>query len=161
MNRKILCIDDNRSILRFYFTVLADCDVVVAETGEAGYSFAREAYGKRAPFAVAFVDIMLPGGIDGLTTAQKIRKSDPCIEFVIVTSGDTTLKDVADVVLPPEKLIFLRKPFNVEEIRQIATCLTRKWNAERELRRTNRNLKRAIKIASDGLRRSAEIWKEK
>ncbi|GAA3269177.1 hypothetical protein GCM10020258_41510 [Sphingomonas yabuuchiae] len=45
----------------------------------------ERAQAEGSPFAVAFIDIRMPPGIDGRETARRIRALDPDIHIVIVT----------------------------------------------------------------------------
>jgi signal transduction histidine kinase len=103
-----------------------------ASQGQEGYQMVAEAKNKD-PFAVAFVDIRMPPGWDGMETAVKIREIDPDIELVIVTAySDRTMEEIVRAVGSPDKLLFLRKPFDPEEIRQMARALSSKWHLIRD-----------------------------
>jgi len=79
-------------------------------------------------YAVAFIDIRMPPGWDGIKTAQKIREIDRDIEIVIVTAyADVTRSQIVSNIGYPEKLLYLRKPFDNDELAQIALQLTTKW----------------------------------
>ena len=68
-------------------------------------------------------------GWDGMETAAKIRQLDPNIEFVIITAySDRARAEIVASVGAPDKLLFLRKPFDPEELTQFAVALTAKWD---------------------------------
>ena len=101
---------------------------------------ARETRQKR-PFAVAYVDIRMPPGIDGVAAVRNIRRIDKAIEIVLMTAY--TDKPLADIVQDMEllhKLLYIRKPFAREEIQQITLALVEKWNLEQELAARRRQL---------------------
>ncbi|MCW5209422.1 response regulator, partial [Desulfobulbus sp. US1] len=76
-----------------------------------------------------FVDIRMPPGWDGMETATRIRKFDPDIEIVIVTAySDRSREEIARAVGTLHKLLFFRKPFDPEELMQVAVSLCYKWN---------------------------------
>ncbi len=108
-------------------------ELVTATQGEDGFKKVKEAREQDRPFALAFVDIRMPPGWDGLQTSKVIRKIDPNIEIVIVTAYSDRERDeiVAEVGMP-ERLLYLKKPFDPEEIRQLALSLSRKWELERK-----------------------------
>jgi len=73
----------------------------------------------------------MPPGWDGLKTAKAIRDVDKNIEIVIMTAyADHDQKQIADTVGTPEKLLYIKKPFQAEEIYQLALSLTTKWSLE-------------------------------
>ena len=100
----------------------------------------REAHLKR-PIAVAYVDIRMPPGIDGVATVRNIRRFDRAIEIVLMTAyTDTPLADIVQDMELLHKLLYIRKPFAREEIQQITLALVEKWNLEQELAARRRQL---------------------
>lgn len=86
------------------------------------------------PYAVAFVDIRMPPGWDGVETIQQIWRVDPYIQMVICTaysdySWDETIKKLGE----SDNLLILKKPFDVIEVRQLAYSLSRKWKIQSQL----------------------------
>ena len=76
----------------------------------------REAHLTR-PIAVAYVDIRMPPGIDGVATVRNIRRFDRAIEIVLMTAyTDTPLADIVQDMELLHKLLYIRKPFAREEI---------------------------------------------
>jgi len=104
-----------------------------AGQGSEGVKLAAAALEKKQAFAVAFIDIRMPPGFDGMETAARIRRIDPDIEIVVVTAfSDRSRDEIVRAVGCPEKLLFLRKPFDPEELLQMALSLTAKWNLARQ-----------------------------
>jgi two-component system, cell cycle sensor histidine kinase and response regulator CckA len=104
-----------------------------AGQGPEGVALAAAAIEKNLPFAVAFIDIRMPPGFDGMETAARIRRIDPDMEIVVVTAySDRSRDEIVGAVGRPEKLLFLRKPFDPEELLQMALSLTAKWNLARQ-----------------------------
>ncbi|RZM10623.1 MAG: GGDEF domain-containing response regulator [Sphingomonas sp.] len=86
------------------------------------------------PYAVAFIDVRMPPGIDGRETARRIRLLDPDINIVIVTGySDFSPLEISRVAGPPDKIFYVAKPFEVAEIVQTATALGARWRVDREL----------------------------
>ncbi|MGP7796043.1 EAL domain-containing protein [Sphingomonas sp. CLY1604] len=86
------------------------------------------------PYAVAFIDVRMPPGIDGRETARRIRALDPEINLVIVTGfSDFSPIEISKVAGPADKIFYIAKPFEVAEIVQTATALSRRWEVDREL----------------------------
>ncbi|MDD5697467.1 MAG: response regulator [Victivallaceae bacterium] len=106
-------------------------DIDTAGQGEEAFEMVKAALNNKAPYAVMFTDMRMPPGWDGLTTAKKIREIDKNIEIVIMTAyADHNQSTIAEEVGMPEKLLYIKKPFQAEEIFQLALSLTAKWNAE-------------------------------
>jgi len=91
----------------------------------------KSSLAKERPFAVAFIDMSMPG-INGAETARQLWEIDPQIKIVIITAFSTYTPDDIVTIAGREDLLFLRKPFMNEEIRQFVRALTREWNLERE-----------------------------
>ncbi len=85
-------------------------------------------------FAVAFIDVRMPPGIDGRETAARIRALDPDIQLVMVTGySDFSPLEISRVAGPADKIFYIAKPFEVAEIWQTATALSHRWQGDREL----------------------------
>ena len=86
------------------------------------------------PFAVAFIDVRMPPGIDGRETARRVRRADPDVNLCIVTGySDFSPLEITRVAGPADKIFYIAKPFEVHEVRQTATALAHRWTADREL----------------------------
>ncbi|MBX3594005.1 EAL domain-containing protein [Sphingomonas sp.] len=85
-------------------------------------------------FAVAFIDVRMPPGIDGKETAKRIRALDPDINLVIVTGySDFSPLEISREAGPADKIFYIAKPFQVEEVVQTATALGARWEVDRRL----------------------------
>ena len=85
-------------------------------------------------FAVAFIDVRMPPGIDGRETAKRIRALDPDINIVIVTGfSDFSPLEISRVAGPADKIFYIAKPFQAEEVVQTATALSQRWQSDRAL----------------------------
>jgi PAS domain S-box-containing protein len=101
----------------------------------------RVAMAESRPYAVAFLDMRMPPGLDGVRTGEQIRALDPNVQLVLVTAySDVDPSEIARRIQPPDKLLYLKKPFHAEEIRQLALSLGTKWRAERQLEEVQRGL---------------------
>ena len=86
------------------------------------------------PYAVAFIDVRMPPGIDGRETARRIRALDAEINLVIVTGySDFSPLEISKVAGPADKIFYIAKPFEVAEVVQTATALAHRWQVDREL----------------------------
>jgi len=101
---------------------------------EAAVTAVRDALSAEDPFAVAFLDMRMPPGPDGVWAASRIRELDPAIEIVVCTAySDVDPRDIGGFVPPEEKLSYLQKPFHPHEIRQMTIALASKWRAEHRI----------------------------
>ncbi|MDF7774716.1 EAL domain-containing protein [Sphingomonas sp. AOB5] len=86
-------------------------------------------------FSVAFIDVRMPPGIDGKETARRIRALDPDINLVIVTGySDFSPLDISRAAGPADKIFYIAKPFQAEEVIQTATALGSRWQVDLELK---------------------------
>jgi diguanylate cyclase (GGDEF)-like protein len=101
---------------------------------EAAVAAVRDALAADDPFAVAFLDMRMPPGPDGVWAAARIRELDPAIEIVVCTAySDIDPRDIGGMVPPEEKLSYLQKPFHPHEIRQMTISLASKWRSEHRI----------------------------
>jgi len=160
-NRRILVIDDNVSIHEDFRKVLmppSDSDSLTqarvalfgevptlppqvhyeldfATQGREGFGLAQDAYQKGNPYALAFVDMRMPPGWDGLETIEHLWYVDPEVQIVVCTAySDHPWEDVSRRIGETDKLLILMKPFNSIEVVQLANSLTKKWNLARSVR---------------------------
>jgi diguanylate cyclase (GGDEF)-like protein len=104
--------------------------------GEAAVTAVATALKEGRPFALAFIDMRMPPGPDGVWAAERIRDLDGEIEIVICTAfSDLDAATIRQRVPPEDKLFYLEKPLRAHDIRLIATALTQKWHAERRIAR--------------------------
>lgn len=138
-NRRILVIDDNRGIHDCFREILrgppVDFTMESAYQGLEGVELVRRTLEKGEAYAVAFVDMRMPPGINGIETIKKLWEVDADLQVVICTAHAefswTDLKDLGS----SDQLLILKKPFDLIEVRQMAEALSVKW----ELRRRGRH----------------------
>jgi diguanylate cyclase (GGDEF)-like protein len=107
---------------------------VFCEGAEAAVAAVRDALSADDPFAVAFLDMRMPPGPDGVWAAARIRELDPAIEIVVCTAySDVDPRDIGGMVPPEEKLSYLQKPFHPHEVRQMTISLASKWRSEHRI----------------------------
>ncbi len=165
-NRRVLIVDDQKEIhadfvemlkpslmkaatdeLAEAFTArgkevfLPEFELLHATSGEEGYDLIKNGRESDRPIAVAFVDIRMPPGIDGIETIRQVRMIDRDIEVVIMTAyTDRSLPEIIHDMELLHKVLYIRKPFAREEIQQITLALVGKWNVEQELAEKRRQL---------------------
>jgi signal transduction histidine kinase/AmiR/NasT family two-component response regulator len=157
-NRRILIVDDQQSIHDDFRKILGAGDAAkassarsaflgaaqtatssgpgfrlsFADQGERGVQLLEEAFQRGERQAMAFVDVRMPPGLDGLQTIQGLWRVDPALEVVICTAySDYSFEEIVAKLGSSHRLLILKKPFDPVEVRQLADALTEKWNVSR------------------------------
>jgi diguanylate cyclase (GGDEF)-like protein len=178
LNRRILIIDDSRDIHDDFRKVLGGLDsaaslaaaelallgeslptnmnpgfeVESAMQGQEGVVRVQQAIDEGRPFAMAFVDMRMPPGWDGLETIERLWAVDPDVQVVICSAhSDYDWSDVVARLKNSDKLLVVKKPFEPIEVLQSANALTRKWQNERIVRRQVETLEREVTARTQGL----------
>jgi DNA-binding NarL/FixJ family response regulator len=132
-------------------------DLALCLQGDDAVEVVKTAVEENKPFAVAFVDVRLPPGPDGVWAAEHIRTVDPNVEIVMVTAySDVDPSDVASRVLPADKLLYVQKPFRPQELRQFASALSDKWKTGRLLQKVHDELEERVRQRTAELRKVNE-----
>jgi diguanylate cyclase (GGDEF)-like protein/PAS domain S-box-containing protein len=80
------------------------------------------------PYAMAFIDMRMPPGWDGVETAERLWQLDPRLQVVFCTAfSDHSWSDVLTRLDVRDRLLILKKPFDTIEVYQLANALTTKW----------------------------------
>ena len=96
---------------------LPQVEIVAVSQGEAAVQAITHSRTAKQPFSVAFIDVRMPPGMNGLEAAVKIREIDTELPIVIVTAyTDIQTIDLARKVPPADRLFVLQKPFHTTEI---------------------------------------------
>ena len=140
-NNRILIIDDNPAIHVDFKKILeakdssesslgdlfladeapqstgCDYQLTSAHQGQDGAEIAAEAFGNGQPFALAFVDMRMPPGWDGLETIKELWKTDNKLQIVICTAySDHNWRDLQNELGKTDNLLILKKPFDLSLI---------------------------------------------
>lgn len=103
-------------------------EIHTANQGEEGFEKILAALDEGRPFALAFVDVRMPPGIDGIQTIKKIWEIDKNIQVVICTAySDYNWEQTTKELGIGDNLLILKKPFDSVVVRQLACALTKKW----------------------------------
>ncbi len=157
-NRRVLVVDDNRAIHDDFRKILTPpdagaslddleaelfgeddtpapagarhvFDICSAHQGQEALELAREAIAAERPYAMAFVDMRMPPGWDGLQTTLELWKVAPDLQIVICTAySDYSWEELLARIGGSDQLVILKKPFDTIEVLQLANALTEKWN---------------------------------
>ena len=152
-NRRILIIDDTPSIHHDFRKILdpdAEGEQDLAGTEEALFGtlppdrltfeldsayqgqealeLVKRARSEGRPYALAFTDMRMPPGWDGLETIEQLWKADPHLQIALCTAySDYSWEAMAERLEFGDQLLVLKKPFDSLEIRQMASAMTWKW----------------------------------
>jgi PAS domain S-box-containing protein len=157
-NLRILIIDDNRAIHADFLKILCrtstegealeaveellfsgmaqpnrriQYEVESAYQGQEALEMARQAVQNGRPYAVAFLDVRMPPGWDGVETAARLWEVCPDLQIVICTAySDYSLDAMAEKLGASDQLLILKKPFDSVEVLQLANALTDKWHLQ-------------------------------
>src|SRR6266436_1483121 len=172
-NRRILVIDDNRAIhedFRKIFnspqgqsSTLAEAEAALfgqppvaaclpafefdsAFQGQEGLSLIQRALEENRPYAMAFVDVRMPPGWDGIETIARIWEKYPELQVVVCTAySDYSWEHMVKKLGHSDRLVILKKPFDNIEVLQLATALTEKWCLYQQARCKLDDLERMVR----------------
>ena len=136
-------------------------EVVQCRQGNEAIEAVMEARAGGRPFNMAFLDVRMPPGPNGIEAAAAIRKHDPDIYIVIVTGySDIHPREIARKVPPTDKLFYLLKPLHGRELEQLAKALNTKWQVEQTLRRQQQELEQKVAERTASLSKANETLKK-
>jgi two-component system, NtrC family, sensor kinase len=97
------------------------------------------------PYAMAFVDMRMPPGLDGVETIERLWRIDPQLQIVICTAySDHSWEEVLARLDVQDRLLVLKKPFDIIEISQLARTLTAKWALAQQVALQMNSLEEAV-----------------
>ncbi|MEO6741455.1 MAG: response regulator, partial [Chthoniobacteraceae bacterium] len=154
-SRRILVVDDNRAIHGDFRKILGRTEsaqgglsdarsrlfgdtqpqqkaegfqIDSAYQGAEAVEMVRRARDEGRPFAMAFVDVRMPPGLDGIETTAKLWEVDPHLQIVICTAySDYGWDEMTARLGTSDQLLVLKKPFDTIAVLQMAGALTAKW----------------------------------
>ncbi|HTA30749.1 MAG TPA: PAS domain S-box protein, partial [Candidatus Cybelea sp.] len=150
---RILVIDDNRAIHSDFRKILcpsssAPLEVLEAALfgpeeagvkppvfemdsayqGQEGLALLEQSLKQGRPYWMAFVDVRMPPGWDGVETIAKLWEVAPELQVVICTAySDYSWGSMTSRLQHRDRLVILKKPFDAMEVLQMASALTEKW----------------------------------
>ncbi|KTC98406.1 EAL domain-containing protein [Legionella erythra] len=129
-----------------------------SEQGQEGVEKIKKALAEGKQYALAFVDIRMPPGWDGLETIRQIWKVDKDIQVVICTAySDYTWDETVQKLGISDNLLVLKKPFDKVAVRQLACALTRKWLLAKESRVHTEQLHQLVSERTQSLQHSLSL----
>ncbi|WP_131794799.1 EAL domain-containing protein [Fluoribacter gormanii] len=118
----------------------------------------KENLKKGIHYALAFVDIRMPPGWDGIETIKHMWEVDPDIQVVICTAySDYSWEDTVKELGIGDNYLILKKPFDVVAVRQLACALTRKWILANDAKHHEKILQQTVKERTESLQQSLSL----
>lgn len=108
----------------------SEFEIDSAFQAEEGLARVHHAIQEKRPYAIAFVDVRMPPGLDGIEVMPKLWIADPDLPIVICTAySDYSWEEMFARIGISDHAYILKKPFDRDEILQLAHSLTEKRRA--------------------------------
>lgn len=139
-------------------TALPQFYIDTASQGEEGFLKVKAALEANSPYALAFVDVRMPPGWDGIETIKRIWEIDPQIQIVICTAfSDYSWEETIEQLGMVDNLLILKKPFDNTSVRQLATALTKKWKLLQLVKENTELLEKRVNERTTSLQNSLSL----
>jgi signal transduction histidine kinase len=171
-NRRILVIDDNKAIHADIRKILLPSqegrddlrateaalfgntdtrsrlpqfEIDSAYQGKEGFELIEKSLAENRPYAMAFVDVRMPPGWDGVETTATIWQRYADLQVVICTAfSDYSWEQMLQKLGYSDRLVILKKPFDCIEVLQLAILMTEKWRLYQQARLRLSDLERMV-----------------
>jgi two-component system sensor histidine kinase/response regulator len=172
-NRRILVIDDSPAIHEDFRKVLIDSyrhfndlegeeaalfgetstklelpvfEIDSAYQGQEGLELIEKSLLENRPYALAFVDVRMPPGWDGVETTCKIWEKYADLQVVICTAySDYCWEEMLKTLGYSDRMVILKKPFDSIEVLQLAISMTEKWRLYQQARVRLQDLEKMVR----------------
>ena len=181
-NRRILVIDDNQAIHQDFRKILAptkcrsnklaaaeaalfedtepqitlpEFQIDSAYQGQEGLDLIEKSLEEDHPYAMAFIDVRMPPGWDGVETTAKIWEKYPDLQVVICTAySDYSWEEMLKKFGYSDRLVILKKPFDNIEVLQLAVSMTEKWRLYQQAKLRLADLERMVQERTAALQKT-------
>src|ERR1700722_8054533 len=171
-NHRILVIDDNRAIHDDFRKILTNSSSVAndldeeeaalfgvtaikfqlppfeidsAYQGQEGLDLIEKSLQEGRPYALAFVDVRMPPGWDGIETTCKIWEKYSDLQVIICTAySDYSWENILETLGYSDRMVILKKPFSRAEVLRLAIAMTEKWRRYQEAKLHLDDLERVV-----------------
>ncbi len=120
---KIALLEDNPPILDYLSTALEMLGHTVHKFTSGAplleTLFTGESARVPLPYDLALIDLLLPGHLSGLQTAQMIRQAIPAQQLHIIVISACSQKELEEAQAELPRVPILRKPFKMHELMQL------------------------------------------
>ena len=129
-----------------------------ASQGREGVELIKLAIAQGKRYTLAFVDVRMPPGWDGIETIRRMWEVDSEIQVVICTAySDYSWEDTVEQLGMGDNYLILKKPFDTVAVRQLACALTRKWILAQDSKNYTQTLKQTIDEKTKSLQNSLSL----
>jgi CheY-like chemotaxis protein len=99
-----------------------------AYQGQEGLNLIEKSLLEARPYSLAFVDVRMPPGLDGVQTTRMIWEKDPDLQVVMCTAySDYPWEEILRILGYSDRMFILKKPFDNIEVLLLAIAMTEKW----------------------------------
>ena len=123
-----ILVADDESVMRESLAAWLREDGFAVDTASSGREAITRAHEK--DYAIYFIDLKMPGGIDGIETMMEIRKIRSDASVIIITAYATV--DTAITAMKEGAQEYIVKPCNPEEISLLVKRIIKVKNLQRE-----------------------------
>ena len=137
---------------------LPDLEIDSAYQGKEAALLVKAAFHSNQPYVLAFVDIRMPPGWDGINTIKELWKIDSELQIVICTAySDFSWQEMFEELSGSENFLILSKPFEAVEARQLVASLTKKWEYKRRIQNQVESLESLVYERTEELRNALTL----
>jgi len=132
-----------------------------AYQGEEAIEMVKKAIEEDWQYSLVYMDVRMPPGMNGIDAIEQIWKINPFIEVVICTAySDYSWDEIVEKLGGSDKLLFIKKPFNVIAIKQLTLSLTTKWEIAKRNREYMSHLEKEVEERTRELKKLLAHMKE-
>jgi PAS domain S-box-containing protein len=128
-----------------------------AYQGQEAFELVKKAEAEGDPYVLAFVDVRMPPGWDGIETLENLWKCAPELQAVVCTAfSDYSWDDMTHRFGQADNLLILKKPFETVEVLQMTHALAQKWKLGRQAKLRMDDLDKMVRQRTAELHASEE-----
>lgn len=132
-------------------------DIHVATQGAQGLDIVQRELRQGRRFALAFVDMRMPPGWDGVETVRRLWEADPDLQVAFMTAySDRSWADIVEELGVSDRLLIVKKPFDPIEVQQLAMSAGARFDLEEQLKHRLGNLEDAVEQRTADLRNARD-----
>lgn len=132
-------------------------EIQTATQGAEALECVQAELGKGRRFTLAFVDMRMPPGWDGVETVRRLWEADPELQIAFVTAySDWSWKEIVTELGVSDRLLIVKKPFEPVEVQQLALASAARFDLEERLKGRLGDLEEAVEQRTKDLRQARD-----